>query len=38
MFTMYAGRIGTLTLAFALAQRNVSTTSIKYPEEKILIG
>ncbi|PKM90196.1 MAG: Trk family potassium uptake protein [Firmicutes bacterium HGW-Firmicutes-12] len=38
MFTMYTGRIGTLTLAFALAQRNVSTTHIKYPEEKILIG
>lgn len=39
MLTMYAGRVGPLTLAFALAQkRKVSTVHVKYPEEKILIG
>ncbi|WP_411680381.1 TrkH family potassium uptake protein [Clostridium thailandense] len=34
---MYAGRIGTLTLALSLAQKTIPGT-IKYPEDKILIG
>ncbi|MCR4442300.1 MAG: TrkH family potassium uptake protein [Peptococcaceae bacterium] len=39
IFTMYAGRIGPVTLAYALAQkRKISLAHIKYPEEKILIG
>lgn len=37
--TMYAGRLGplTLVLAFAYKQKN-SNTSIKYPEDKIIVG
>lgn len=35
--TMYVGRLGPLTLAFALAQKNFSS-KIRYPEEKVLIG
>ena len=37
VFTMYAGRIGPLTLAIALAAKSMKR-SIKYPEEKIIIG
>ncbi|OFI06141.1 Ktr system potassium uptake protein B [Clostridium acetireducens DSM 10703] len=36
-FTMYAGRVGPLTLALAFAAKN-SNNSIKYPEDKILVG
>ena len=35
--TMYAGRLGPLTLAFALAQKKRSS-KIGYPEDHILIG
>lgn len=35
--SMYIGRVGTLTLAFALASR-VETTSYKYPKAHILVG
>ncbi|WP_054939820.1 TrkH family potassium uptake protein [Paenibacillus ihuae] len=35
--TMYIGRLGPLTLAFALAQRNVKQ-KYRYPEDKLLIG
>lgn len=35
--TMYIGRLGPLTLAFALAQKSFSS-KIRYPEEKVLIG
>jgi trk system potassium uptake protein TrkH len=38
IFTMYAGRVGPLTLAFALAQRRHRVSRIKYLEENILIG
>lgn len=38
MFAMYTGRIGMITLAFALARRIQSKANIKYPEEKIIIG
>lgn len=37
IFTMYVGRLGPLTLAFALSQKNVKQ-KYRYPEEKLLIG
>ena len=36
-FTMYAGRVGPLTLACALASKT-RKDSIKYPEDRILVG
>lgn len=37
--TMYIGRVGPLTLAFAFAQKQQrNNSSIKYPEDKVLIG
>lgn len=37
--TMYAGRVGPLTIILALAKnRNIKSGTIKYPEDKILIG
>jgi trk system potassium uptake protein len=36
-FTMYLGRLGPLTVALALAS-NKSMKSIRYPEDKILVG
>ncbi|MFD3156120.1 TrkH family potassium uptake protein [Haloimpatiens sp. FM7330] len=37
--TMYAGRVGPLTLALALAKnKRKKASSIKYPEDKILVG
>lgn len=39
MLTMFVGRVGPLTLAFALAQKSkIEQAHIKYPEERILIG
>lgn len=39
ILTMYTGRVGPLTLAYALAhKRNVSQAQVKFPEERILIG
>jgi trk system potassium uptake protein TrkH len=40
IFTMFSGRVGPLTLVFALSQKRSSTQhdNIKYPEEKIMIG
>lgn len=39
IITMFAGRVGPLTLAFALAQRQrKGRGKLKYPEEKILVG
>ncbi len=40
IFTMYCGRVGLLTLVFALAQKRATTqpSHIKYPDEKIMIG
>jgi trk system potassium uptake protein TrkH len=36
---MYAGRVGPLTLALAFAYKaQASGTTIKYPEDKILVG
>ncbi|NHM26092.1 Trk family potassium uptake protein [Desulfofundulus sp. TPOSR] len=37
IFTMFAGRLGPLTLAYAFAQRR-RKTAIRYPEEKIMVG
>lgn len=37
MLLMFIGRVGPLTLAFALV-RNTGKSKIRYPEEKILIG
>ena len=37
--TMYIGRVGPLTLAYAFAQKRLaSLPQVKYPEERILIG
>lgn len=36
-FTMYCGRVGPLTIALALA-KNSSNNSIRYPEDRILVG
>ncbi|MBC8062965.1 MAG: Trk family potassium uptake protein, partial [Clostridiaceae bacterium] len=37
--TMYIGRLGPLTIIFALAKRkNAKSGNIRYPEDKILIG
>jgi len=38
-FTMYAGRVGLLTIILALAKnKNSKSGTIRYPEDKILIG
>ncbi len=37
ILTMFAGRLGPLTLAYAFAQRR-RRTGIRYPEEKIMVG
>ena len=37
-FTMFAGRLGPLTLIMALANRQVKKSKIRYPEGKILVG
>lgn len=37
ILTMFIGRLGPLTLVFALAQRR-QKVSLRYPEEKIMIG
>lgn len=36
-FVMYSGRVGPLTLAMALSKKS-NSTSIRYPEDKILVG
>ncbi|WP_243641229.1 TrkH family potassium uptake protein [Xylanivirga thermophila] len=39
MLTMFAGRVGPLTLTLALAKRqNQSDNSIRYPEGKVMVG
>ena len=37
MIAMYCGRVGPMTIALSLA-KNKSTSSIRYPEDKILVG
>jgi trk system potassium uptake protein TrkH len=38
MVMMFTGRVGPLTLAFALARRGARRANIRYPEGKVLIG
>lgn len=38
IFTMFLGRLGPLTLAFALTQRMRRGSQIRHPEEKIIVG
>ncbi|MEL7566986.1 MAG: TrkH family potassium uptake protein [Dehalobacterium sp.] len=38
IFTMFLGRVGPLTLAFALTQRMRKGSEIRHPEEKINVG
>lgn len=39
ILTMFAGRVGPLTLAFVLSQKkNKQAAKIKYPDERIMIG
>lgn len=39
IFTMFSGRVGTLTIAFALANRQQNYKNlIQYPEEKVIVG
>lgn len=38
MMTMFSGRLGPLTLMFALAQRQKPLANVTLPEEKVLIG
>lgn len=39
IFTMYAGRVGPLTVTMAIAHKQQTTVNmVKYPEDKILIG
>lgn len=39
LLTMYAGRVGPLTLALAFARKHqLSSTAVKYPEDKLLVG
>jgi len=37
ILTMFLGRVGPLTVAFALAQ-NRRKKGVRYPEEKIMVG
>lgn len=36
--TMFAGRVGPLTVATAIAQRQHAANAVKYPEERIMVG
>ncbi|MDK2822204.1 MAG: trk/ktr system potassium uptake protein [Clostridia bacterium] len=38
ILTMFSGRVGPLTLAFALGQNKNKKLQIKYPDERIIIG
>ena len=39
VFTMFAGRVGTLTIAFALANKQQNYKNlVHYPEEKVIVG
>jgi len=39
VFTMFTGRVGTLTIAFALANRQQNYRNlVQYPEEKVIVG
>ncbi|ADU50944.1 potassium uptake protein, TrkH family [Thermaerobacter marianensis DSM 12885] len=38
LLTMYAGRVGPLTLAVALTRRGRRPPAVRYPEERVLVG
>lgn len=38
IFTMFAGRVGALTIVFALADKQQSKALIRYPESKVSVG
>jgi trk system potassium uptake protein TrkH len=39
LLTMFIGRLGVMTIAFALAKKQLKTSaSIRYPEEKVMVG
>ncbi|MFO7819697.1 MAG: TrkH family potassium uptake protein [Halanaerobacter sp.] len=38
IFTMFAGRVGPLTIAVAIGERTKRKANIRYPKEKILVG
>ncbi|MEG6512485.1 TrkH family potassium uptake protein [Desulforamulus ruminis] len=38
IFTMFLGRLGPLTITFALAARQLRKQHLRYPEERIIIG
>jgi Trk-type K+ transport system membrane component len=38
MISMLIGRVGTLTLAFALSERRVESNSFKYPKATMHVG
>lgn len=38
IFNMYAGRVGPLSLALAIAHRRKNNRGYKYPEERIIVG
>jgi Trk-type K+ transport system membrane component len=37
MISMYVGRLGTLTVAYALS-RNIASTNYTYPKESFMVG
>jgi trk system potassium uptake protein TrkH len=38
IFTMFAGRVGALTIVFALAENQQNKALIRYPESKVSVG
>jgi trk system potassium uptake protein TrkH len=38
IFTMFAGRVGPLTIAVAIGEKRKKRANIRYPEEKIIVG
>ncbi|NLG79959.1 MAG: Trk family potassium uptake protein [Firmicutes bacterium] len=38
IFTMFAGRVGPLTVATAIAQRQHAANAVRYPEERVMVG
>ncbi|MGM0501411.1 MAG: TrkH family potassium uptake protein [Bacillota bacterium] len=38
IFTMFAGRVGPLTIAVAIGERRKRKANVRYPKEKILVG
>jgi trk system potassium uptake protein TrkH len=38
IITMFAGRVGPLTLALAIGRRQTQNNNIRYPKEDVLVG